>query len=651
MIPFLLSALFQSPDLILSRGIQLTGPFAGVNQQYWDVTDGEMDARGADLSIPSLFALTGNQQRKVLLRFGSLDLAILRQSKIVDGTLVLTLAESEKSSLKAVKILKRPWLSPGISVLASRIQVKDPKNPADPKEIPFAPGVTWNKAGGDVSPWLSPGASHRDDAGSIDEKITVKDGEIRITNLGPTLQYWKTHEGENFGFLLEFGGETGIWSSTSPEARPRLEIKLEKASVKDPQIFATHEGDSVTLRASAPIKNIEVFRGTSGQVTEPGPKFTLTPNNKSKDPRGALTRVVANFEDPAIPQEVMTFDPAAPWVKQSPTSTRIWNNWMVDQSYYSFAKYGALKYINGEGNKDEPFLPDVQALASGSKLMETMLLGRLVFPVLPTRNPMVRQMAQIDGGGLSMAQVDLLMNGRLQYPKVVLAKTVSIDDRPLENVQITVTTPESETQDIKTDSSGLFMMPKLPAGAKGDVIFKATLNGVTQTLRTPLSTFSNLYARGNLQAISIDLPFNLSPWPINYDTNLVLGKPTSDGAKSFPAQLVGLVDDSLETEYTLPAMGWVEVDLGRDRSLGEIVFQGEVPKKFKVKVYGTTDKVEVADWWIDEIDSDKFRLAYNMPGDLTYHPNPNSARYVRIENLTNKPAKLKGIKIFAAKKP
>ena len=134
MIPFLLSALFQSPDLILSRGIQLTGPFAGVNQQYWDVTDGEMDARGADLSIPSLFALTGNQQRKVLLRFGSLDLAILRQSKIVDGTLVLTLAESEKSSLKAVKILKRPWLSPGISVLASRIQVKDPKNPADPKE-------------------------------------------------------------------------------------------------------------------------------------------------------------------------------------------------------------------------------------------------------------------------------------------------------------------------------------------------------------------------------------------------------------------------------------------------------------------------------------------------------------------------------------
>ena len=209
----------------------------------------------------------------------------------------------------------------------------------------------------------------------------------------------------------------------------------------------------------------------------------------------------------------------------------------------------------------------------------------------------------------------------------------------------------SDTHDIKSDKSGLITFPRFAPGTIGDVVITATSNGVSQTLTTPISTFTDLIARGNDKAVVVDIPFNLSPWPISYETNLVLGKPTNDSAKSFPAQLVGLVDDSLETEYTLPAKGWVEVDLGRDRLLGEMVLQGEVPKQFKVKVYGTTDKVEQADWWIDEIDSDKFRKAYDTGADLIYRPSPNTARYIRIENLTDKPAKLKGIKLFAAKKP
>jgi hypothetical protein len=167
---------------------------------------------------------------------------------------------------------------------------------------------------------------------------------------------------------------------------------------------------------------------------------------------------------------------------------------------------------------------------------------------------------------------------------------------------------------------------------------------------TPITSFTDLFARGNQLAISIDLPFNFSPWPINTETNLTSGKPANDSAKSFPAQLAGLVDDNPDTEYVLPAKGWVEIDLGRDRLLGELDIQGEVPKKFNVKVYGTTDKVDQADVWIDEIDSDLFRRAYNLTGDTIYRPSPNTARYVRIENLTDTPAHLKGIKVFAARK-
>ena len=654
MIPFLLSGLLnspQAPDLVLSRGIQLTGPFAGVNQQYWDVSEGEIDARGTDLSIPTIFALTGNTQRKILIRFGSLDIATLRNSKIIDGTLVLTLAETDKAPLKSIKVLKKPWVTPGVSILQGKIQPVDPKKPGGPKSVPFAAGVTWNKAGGDVSPWQSPGASGLDDAGSIDEKVTVANGEIRISNLGQTLQYWKTHEGENYGFTLEFSDETGIWSSTSPEARPRLELKLQKADAKDPHVTYSHQGDAVTIKSSESIKEIEVFRGTTKQATETTPKVSLAATNNSKDPRGGLLRIVTNFTDPAIPQEVMTFDPSAAWVNQTPASTRIWNQWKVDQSFYSIAKYGAQKYINGEGDKDDAFLPEVQTLSNGSHMMETMFLGRQALPLRPTRNPLVRQMVFVDGGPLSLSQVDYLVNGKVQLPLVALAKIVNIDNRPLEDVSVSVKTSVSDTHDIKSDKSGLITFPRFAPGTIGDVVITATSNGVSQTLTTPISTFTDLIARGNDKAVVVDIPFNLSPWPISYETNLVLGKPTNDSAKSFPAQLVGLVDDSLETEYTLPAKGWVEVDLGRDRLLGEMVLQGEVPKQFKVKVYGTTDKVEQADWWIDEIDSDKFRKAYDTGADLIYRPSPNTARYIRIENLTDKPAKLKGIKLFAAKKP
>ena len=617
--------------------------------QYWDVSEGEVDARGADFSIPTIFALTGNPQRKVLIRFGSLDLATKRNSKIVDGTLVLALTESDKSGLKSIKMLKRPWVTPGVSVLVRRIQGKDAAKP-DPKLIPFAPGVTWNKAGGDTGNWQSGGAGGRDDAVSVDEKITVANGEIRISNLGSTLQYWKTHEGENYGFLLEFNSEVGIWSSTSPEARPRLELKLEAATVKDPHLTVSHAGDSVTFNSAEPIKSLEVFRGVNKLSTEMSSKFTLSPGTSSKDPRGSLVRVVANFQDSAVPQEVMTFDPTAPWVNQTVKGTRFWNSWCIDQTFYSFAKYGALKYVNGEGEKDEPFLVGMQPYSTGSKMMETMLLGGLVVPVRPTRNPFVRQMSLMDAGPLTMAQVDYLMNGKLQYPRVILAKVVNIDDRPLEDVSISISAGGTEFKDLKSDKSGIFVMPKLPEGAIGDAVITATLNGVSQQMRTPLTSFSDLFARGNQLAISIDLPFNLCPWPVSSDTNLAEGKPVTDSAKSFPAQLVGLVDDDPATEYTLPAKGWVEVDLGRDRFLGEMVIQGEIPKQFKVKVYGTTDKVEQADLWIDEIDSAKFRQAYDIIGDMVYRPTPNAARYVRIENVTDQPAKLKGIKLFAAKK-
>ncbi len=649
MIAVLLAAL-QVPDLILYRGCTLSGPFAGTSERYWDVSEAEIDAGGADLPFPTLFAATGAPQRKVLLRFGSLDIATLRDSKIVDGTLDLGFAEEDKKALKSIRIIRRPWLPAGVNVVGKPlIPPPDPKNKDAKPVIPFIPGVTWKNAGGDVSPWAGPGLTGPGDADSLDAKISYEPGHIRIGGLGSTLQAMKMHEGDNFGFLLEFSTEVGINSVTAPESRPRLELKLEKATVKDPHLVVSHDGASVNLSATEPINSIEVFKGTKKISTEKGAKIPITPDNSSKDPRGALMKLVVNFDDPSIPQEVVMVDPSAPWVKLTPKGTRIWNSWKVDQSFYSFARMGAQKYVNGEGDKDVDTLPvpELAKFASGSTMMDTMLMAIMSLPLRSTRSPLYRQVANVEGGALTAAQVDYLMHGKVGYPTVVVARIVNIDNRPIDNVTMKVVSPTGETSEVVVDENGTTTLPRIKEGTVGDFTFSISANGRSDSWKVPSTALSDAWARSQKPAVSIELPFNLPLFPITDETNLAQGKPVKDSAGSFPAQLIGLVDDNPETTYKLPAYGWVEVDLGRDRLLGEIAFAGDLPSKFRVKIYGTTDKIEDAFWWIDEVDSGRFRREY---GDLLYRPTPNTGRYVRIENLTKETTTLKGLRVIAVKK-
>jgi hypothetical protein len=154
------------------------------------------------------------------------------------------------------------------------------------------------------------------------------------------------------------------------------------------------------------------------------------------------------------------------------------------------------------------------------------------------------------------------------------------------------------------------------------------------------------------KAASIELPFNLPTSEITRDNNLVLGKPTRDSATSFPAQLLGLTDDSDATTYTLPPKAWVEIDLGRDRLLGEFELRGDLPEAFVVAVYGTTEKVNESRPWIGE-PSLSTRLR-NYPsteaGTVVYRPRPTGGRYIRLLNAGEKSATLKGVRLFATKR-
>ncbi|HLO97038.1 MAG TPA: hypothetical protein VK171_00470 [Fimbriimonas sp.] len=644
MISFFVASLALAPDLVLHRGVELTGEFAGRPGRYWEVNEAEIDSTAPTLPVATPFAVSGSLTRKVLIRFGSLDLAIARGSVVDAAQLVLTLAETDKSALKSVRLLKRPWQSPGISVVGRR---------GDPNAKPvFAPGVTWSHAGGDISPWQQGGASGSEDSGPLDVDIKTEDSKVIISGLKDVVQRWKTKEGENFGLLLEFSGETPFWTSHSPEPRPQLELDLSAADVPGANAHLVGSDGKFQIVTDQEVERVEYYQGTQKVGPKPLPDWPTLGASDSKDVRNSRVRAVVTYKNPLIPQSILENTPGGTVLAAKTEDARVWNHWFVDQTYFSFARFGGLSQVNavgGAGGADirATLLPGKNV---GGKTLDSMLLAALTPPLRPTRNPLFRQFAQVEGGELTMAEVDVLLDGKVQYPIIVLAKVVNTSGTPLEGATISVKTNVSDTQDLKAEKGGLFDFPRLDATVSGMIDVTVQYAGEKDVYTVPAAEFSNLFARGNEKAAIIEVPFNLPEFPINRDSNLAAGKPVTDSAGSFPAQLIGLTDDKPETTYTLPAGGWAEIDLGRDRLLGEFVLEGELPSALKVMIFQTGEKLEDAIPWVDEPVVSKFTTAYGQTSDFMIRPSARTSRFLRIMNLGSKPAVLQGVKVFASRR-
>lgn len=646
MVSFFVASLVLAPDLVLHRGVELQGPFAGKAGRYWEVNEAEIDSTAPTLPVATTFAVSGSPTRKVLIRFGSLDLAIKRNSVVDSAQLVLALAETENSYLTSVRLLKKPWQTPGISVAGRRGPEPTPGKPI------FAPGVTWTRAGGDITPWQQAGATGSEDSTPLNLQIKHEGYRVTISGLADTVNRWRTKEGENCGLLLEFTGETPIWTSHSPEARPQLELELSDAEVPETNAFLVKDGDKLKIQAGGEVDKIDFYQGTQKMPAQSGDAWPSFGDSGSKDPRNSRVRAVISYKNPAIPQEILEATPGAQTLAVSTDTARIWNHWFVDQTYYSFARFGGIVQVNGIGGADVDDIRNrlVPGRSSGSRTLDSMMLAALSPPLRPTRNPLFRQFAQVEAGELSMAEMDYLMDGKQQYPVIILAKLVNSSGTALEGATISVKTNVSDTHDIKSEKGGMFDIPRLTPEVAGDVTITVNYGGETDVFTVPASEFSNLYARGNDKAAIIEIPFNLPEFPVVRDANLAKGKPVTDSANSFPAQLIGLTDDDPSTTYSLPAKGWAEIDLGRDRLLGEFVLEGELPAAIKVMVAETGEKPEQAFPWVDEPVLSKFMKAYGQAADFMIRPSAITGRFIRILNPTDKAVAIKGVKVFASRR-
>jgi hypothetical protein len=196
-----------------------------------------------------------------------------------------------------------------------------------------------------------------------------------------------------------------------------------------------------------------------------------------------------------------------------------------------------------------------------------------------------------------------------------------------------------------------------PAGDNGVFLVQAKLNGVLETGWLSAWQLGEETAR---HAITVSLYLNLPGAPIDRSQDLALDRIISDSAQSLPAKLAPLIDDDESTAAQLPdaAGSWVEIDLGRDRFVGEVdlVTDGKAfPQRFDIVLYGTGQRPAEASLFARELNWDWSsvvrRDASKGAGafSVAYRGYPERVRYVRIINKSGGAASLNEIRVFGAK--
>lgn len=170
---------------------------------------------------------------------------------------------------------------------------------------------------------------------------------------------------------------------------------------------------------------------------------------------------------------------------------------------------------------------------------------------------------------------------------------------------------------------------------------------VASALRSPAGV--TLELRANLAASAVE------------STNLAQGRLVTDSVGGLPAQLAQATDGNDQTAIKLPekAGEWIEIDLGRDRVVGEVRLTIPNGKKtwkaFDVMIYSTGQLATDAFRWAVESDAAWRMRAIEMPTasgtglELAYRARPQRIRYIRLVAKQAAPgAELGEIRVFGA---
>ena len=277
------------------------------------------------------------------------------------------------------------------------------------------------------------------------------------------------------------------------------------------------------------------------------------------------------------------------------------------------------------------------------------------------------------------AHVDHTGDG-LDMPKTTLLKIADIEGKPLNNVQLdyfqsqngeievstptfTVTTSQVAGTALLPSPSGTGPFGKLNSdGGNGTFLIRATVGGVTEWGWLKAWQLIDTATRGNRMAGVVEVRFNVPSVPLDTSVDLARDRIITDSSNQLPAKLGPLVSGAADHEVELGAKvgDWVEIDLGRDRTIGEIDLIGKATSfwsQFDIMVYSTGQKASEAAPWATELDwkwtaSNRRDIVGGSDPTLisvAYRAPETRIRFVRIVNRSGSAGKLQGIRVVPIK--
>lgn len=194
----------------------------------------------------------------------------------------------------------------------------------------------------------------------------------------------------------------------------------------------------------------------------------------------------------------------------------------------------------------------------------------------------------------------------------LLIRTTGLTGEPLTEMVIGIFKP-GDTKPLVISNSGRSGFVYFSANQFKDGLFKdiatspenawyrieATNGYESASAWLPAWQVLDWYSRGNSSISNFEMRFLMPNKAIDKTQDLAAGKLVIDEADRFPAQLNAVVDGNPETSVDLFPGQWIEVDMGRDRTFGQVEIElasGEL-NAFDILVYGTSQTASSAFRW------------------------------------------------------
>ncbi|MCB0825063.1 MAG: hypothetical protein KDC26_02635 [Armatimonadetes bacterium] len=175
-------------------------------------------------------------------------------------------------------------------------------------------------------------------------------------------------------------------------------------------------------------------------------------------------------------------------------------------------------------------------------------------------------------------------------------------------------------------------------GSNSWLLMKVTVGEVTESAWISVAQLWDWRFRGNETAGSMELRFMVPSLPLIAGEELAQGKLVSASGNKFPAELVAVTDGNLESTTRLETGQWVEVDLGRDRTFGEVTIatKGAFLSDFVISTRSTGQGATAQRPWFEEIFGQVRAVERGVKsGDavsVSYRGRGTQSRYLRIQN-------------------